>query len=98
MQNVYVILIHWSPDQLKVKELKPFFTIILGYSCEWSKPWLPYNIISPEGTEIDFLAPIHGLQQLTPEPTHPTVKLMICTDVIFIDQLNMAVEEKEEED
>ena len=57
-----------------------------------SKSWLPYDIISPEGTEIDSLATMHGLQQLLSEPTHLLSHSSSCIDLVFTDPQNLAVD------
>ena len=77
-QNGYVTVIYQSPSQTTaeydeflsnlekllnfVKQLPPSFTIILGDFNARSKSWWPDDITSPEGTEIDSLTTVHGLQ------------------------------------
>ena len=85
-QKGYVIVIYWSPCQTTVefdkflsnfeklfnfvKQLQPSFTIKLGDFNVRSKSWWPDDITSPEGTDIDSLTTVHGLQQLISGPTH----------------------------
>ena len=107
-QKGYVIVTYWSPSQttiefnefllnLKkllnfVKQLQRSFTIILGDFNARSKSWLQDDITSPEGTDIDSLTTIHGLQQLIPQPTHLLPHSLSYIDLSFTDQPNLAVD------
>ena len=57
-----------------------------------SKSWWPDDITSPEGTDIDSLTTVHGLQQLISEPTHLLPNSLSCIDLIFTDQPNLVVD------
>ena len=107
-QKGYVIVIYRSPSQTAVefdeflsnlekllnfvKQSQPSFTIILGDFNARSKSWWPDNITSPEGTDINSLATVHGLQQLISEPTHLLPNSLSCIDLIFTDQPNLVVD------
>ena len=67
-----------------VKQLQPSFTIILGDFNARSKSWWPDDITSPEGTDIDSVTTVYGLQQL--------ISLISCIDFICTDQPNLAVD------
>ena len=104
-QKGYVIVIYRSPSQTAVefdeflsnlekllnfvKQLQPSFTMILGDFNARSKSWWPDDITSPEGTDIDSLTTVHGLQQLISEPTHLLPNSLSCTDLIFTNQPNL---------
>ena len=107
-QKGYVIVIYRSPSQTAVefdeflsnlekllnfvKQFQPSFTIILGDFNARSKSWWPDDIISPEGTDIDSLTTVHGLQQLISEPIHLLSNSLSCIDdLIFADQPNLVV-------
>ena len=53
-----------------IKQFRPSFTIILGDFNARSKSWWPEDVTSHEGTHIQSLTTIHGLQQLISDPTH----------------------------
>ena len=107
-QKGYVIVIYRSPSQTAVefdeflsnlekllnfvKQLQPSFTIILGDFNARSKSWWPDDIASPEGTDIDSLTTVHGLQQLISEPTHLLPNSLFCIDLTFTDQPNLVVD------
>ena len=107
-QKGYVIVIYRSPSQTAVefdeflsnlekllnfvKQSQPSFTIILGDFNARSKSWWPDDITSPEGTDIDSLTTVHGLQQLISEPTHLLPNSLSCIDLIFTDQPNLVVD------
>ena len=60
-----------------VKQSQPSFTIILGGFDARSKSWWADDVTSPEGTDIDSLTTVHGLQQLMSEPIHLLPKFII---------------------
>ena len=107
-QKGYVIVIYRSPSQTAVefdeflsnlekllnfvKQSQPSFTIILGDFNARSKSWWPDDITSPEGTDIDSLTTVHGLQQLISEPTHLLPNSLSCIDLTFTDQPNFVVD------
>ena len=107
-QEGYVIVIYCSPCQSTVefdeflsnfenlinfvKGIKPSFTIILGDFNARSKSWWPYDITSPEGTDIDLLTKMHGLHQLISDPTHLLQNFLSSIDLIFSDQPKLAVD------
>ena len=47
---------------------------------------------SPEGTGIDSLTTVHGLQQILSELTHLLPNSLSCIDLIFTVQPNLAVD------
>ena len=71
---------------------QPSFTIVFGNFNARSKSWWPDGITSPEGTDIDSLTTVHGLQQLLSEATHLLPNSLYCIDLIFTDQSKLAVE------
>ena len=75
-----------------VKQSQPSFTIILGGFDARSKSWWADGTTSPEGTDIDSLTTVHGLQQLISEPTHLLPNSLSCIDLIFTDQPNLVVD------
>ena len=50
-----------------------------------------HDITSPEGTDIDSLTTVHGLQQLKSKPTHLLPDSLSCIHLIFTDQPNLVV-------
>ena len=75
-----------------VKQSQPSFTIILGGFDARSKSWWADDITSPEGTDIDSLTTVHGLQQLMSEPIHLLPNSLSCIDLTFTDQPNLVVD------
>ena len=79
-QESYVAVTHQSPSQSitgfdeflshfdkllnHIKLFKPSFAVILGDFNARSKCWWPEDVTSHEGTHIESLATMHGLQQL----------------------------------
>ena len=57
-----------------------------------SKSWWPDDMTSPEGTGIDSLTTVHGLQQILSELTHLLPNSLSCIDLIFTVQPNLAVD------
>ena len=53
-----------------VKVFEPCFTIIMDDFNARSKSWWPDDTTSPERTDIDSLATMHGLHQLISDPIH----------------------------
>ena len=47
---------------------------------------------SPEGTDMDSLATMHGLSQLILDTTHLLPNFLSCIDLIFTDQPNLTVD------
>ena len=74
-----------------IKQFRPSFTIILGDFNARSKSWWPEDVTSHEGTHIESLTTMHGLQQLISDPTHLLPNSSSCIDLIFTDQSNLAV-------
>ena len=66
---------------------KPDFSIILGDFNAKLKSWC-----NSEGTKIDAVTPLYGIQQLISKPTHLLPNSSSCIDLIFIDQLSLAVD------
>ena len=64
-------------------------TILLCSSETW-----PSNddITSFEGSHIDSLTTTYGFHQLISDPTHLLPNSSVCIDLIFTDQLNLAVD------
>ena len=75
-----------------IKQFRPSFTIIIGNFNARSKSWLPDDVTSHEGTHIESLKTMHGLQQLISDPTHLLPNSSSCIDLIFTDQPNLAVD------
>ena len=50
---------------VKFWQFRPSFTIILGNFNARSKSWWPEDVISHEGTHIESLTTMHGLQHLS---------------------------------
>ena len=92
-QKGQVIVIYRSPSQTAVefdeflsnlekllnlvKQFQHSFAIILGDFNARSKSQRPDDVTSPEGTDIDSLTTVHGLQQLMSEPIHLSPKFII---------------------
>ena len=106
-QKGYVVVTYRSPSQSStefdeflsnfdkllnhIKQFRPSFTIILGDFNARSKSWWPEDVTSHEGTHIESLTTMHGLQQLISDPTHLLPNSSSCIDLIFTDQPNLAV-------
>ena len=52
----------------------------------------PDDITTPEGTDLNSLTAVHGLQQLILEPTHLLPNSLSCNDIIFTNQTNLEVD------
>ena len=79
-QKGYVIVTYQSPSQSStefdeflsnfdkllnhIKQFRPSFTIMLGDFNARSKSWWPEDVTSHEGTHIESLTTMHGLQLL----------------------------------
>ena len=75
-----------------VKQLQPFFTIILGdFHARSKSRWLDY-ITSPEGIDIDSLTTVHGLHQPISEPIHLLGNSLSCINLIFTDRPDLVVD------
>ena len=48
--------------------------------------WWPDDVTSHEGTQIEPLTTMHGLQQLVSDPTHLLPNSSSCIDLISTDQ------------
>ena len=106
-QKGYVVVTYRSPSQSStefdeflsnfdkllnhIKQFRPSFTIILGDFNARSKSWWPEDVTSHEGTHIESLTTMHGLQQLISDPTHLLPNSSSCIDLIFTDQPNLTV-------
>ena len=80
-------------DQLlnHIKQFRASFTIILGDFNARFKSWWPEDVTSHEGTHIESLTTMHGLQQLILDPTHLLANSSSCIDLLFTDQPNLPV-------
>ena len=103
-QKGYVVVTYQSPSQAitefdeflsnfdkllnHIKQFRPSFTIILGDFNTRSKSSWADDVTSHEGTQIESLTTMHGLQQLISDPTHLLPNSSSCTDLIFTDQPN----------
>ena len=93
-QSITVFDEFWSNfDKLlnNIKQFRPSFTIILGNFNARSKLWWPEDVTSYEGTQIEPLKTMHGLQQLISDPAHLLPNPSSCIELIFTDQPNLAV-------
>ena len=103
-QKGYVVVTYRSPSQSStefdeflsnfdkllnhIKQFRPSFTIILGDFNARSKSWWPEDVTSHEGTHIESLTTMHGLQQLISDPTHLLPNSSSCIYLTFTDQQN----------
>ena len=85
-QRSYVVVIYWSPSKShneykdfffnlekginQIKQLKSSLTIILDDFNARSNDWWPDDITSPEGSHINSLITLYGLDQLISDATH----------------------------
>ena len=104
----YVAVIYRSPSQSsnefeeflvnfdkllnQVNMLKSSFTVILGDFNARSQSWWSDDITSFEGSHIDSLTTTYGFNQLISDSTHLLPNSSVCIDLIFTDQLNLAVD------
>ena len=75
----------------QIQQFRSPFVVILGDFNAKSKSLWNEDITSNEGSQIDSLATIYGLQQLVSDPTHILPNSSTCTDLIFTDQPNLVV-------
>ena len=104
-QKGYVVVTYRSPSQSStefdeflsnfdkllnhIKQFRPSFTSILGDFNAKSKSWWLEDVTLHEGTHIESLTAMHGLQQLISDPTHLPPNSSSCIDLIFTDQPNL---------
>ena len=107
-QKGYVVLTYRSPSQSitefdeflsnfdkllnHIKQFRPSFIIILGDFNARFKSWWPDDVTSHEGTHVESLTTIHGLQKRISDPNHLLPNSSSCTDLMFTDQPNLAVD------
>ena len=107
-QKGYVVVTYRSPSQSitefdeflsnfdkllnHIKQFRPSFIIILGDFNTRFKSWWPDDVTSHEGTHVESLTTIHGLQKRISDPNHLLPNSSSCTDLMFTDQPNLAVD------
>ena len=72
--------------------LKSSCTDIIGDFNVRSRSWWSDDITSYEGSRIDSLTTTYGFHQLISDPTHLLPNSSSCSDLIFTDQPNPAVD------
>ena len=72
--------------------MKPAFTIILGDFNARSSSWWSSDTTTIEGTRIEALTSLYGLQQIISDPTHILPSSSSCIDLIFTDQPNLVID------
>ena len=67
-----------------IKQFRPSFTIVLGdFNARSKTLWLE-DVTSHEGTYIESLTTMYGLQQLISDPTHLLPDLPSCIDLTLL--------------
>ena len=106
--RLYVTVISRSPNQSsnefeefsinfdklsnQVNMLKSSFTVKIGDFNARSRSWWSNDITSYEGSHIGSLTTRYRFHQLISDPTHLLPNSSSCIDLIFTDQLNLAVD------
>ena len=65
---------------------------MLGNFNARSKSWWPEDVTSHEGTNIESVTIVHGLQQPVSDPTHLLPNSSSCTELIFTDQPSLTLD------
>ena len=75
----------------QIKYLKPTFTEVLGAFNPMSKSRWSENIITNEGSQIEFVATTYWLHQLISDSTHIPTNNSSCISLILTDQPNLVI-------
>ena len=76
----------------EISAFKPDFSIIYSYFNAKSKSWWNSDINTNEGTKIDAVTSLYGLQQIISQSTHVFANSCSCIDLIFTDQPSLVVD------
>ena len=76
----------------QIQQFRSSLVVILGDFNAKSKSWWSEDITSNEGSQIDSLETIYGLQQHILDPVHILPNSSTGIDLIFIDQPNLVVD------
>ena len=63
--------------------LKSSFTVIIGYFSKISKSWWTDGITSYEGSHVESVTTVNGVQQLISDQTHLLPNSSSYTDLIL---------------
>ena len=74
-----------------ISNRNPYLTLLLGDYNARNTKWWHHDITTTEGTQIETIATIYGLQQLIDEPTLIRKNRSSCIDLISTNQSNLIV-------
>ena len=76
----------------QIQQFRSSSAVTLGDFNAKSKSWWNEGITSNEGSQIDSLTTIYGMEQLISDPTHILPNSSTCIDLIFTDQPILVVD------
>ena len=85
-------LVNFDKLLSQVNMVRSSFTVILGDFNARSGSWWSDDITSFEGSYIDSQTTTYGFHQLISDPTNLLPNSFSCIDLIFTEQLNLAVD------
>ena len=104
----YVITLYWSPSQtsdefqsfisnlekllININSFDPHFVILLGDFNAKSKSWSINDTTTEEGTILENLTSLFGLNQLISDQMHILRHSSSCIDLIFVNQPNLVID------
>lgn len=75
----------------QIKNLKSSFTEVFDNFNARSKSWWSEDIVTIEGSKIEFLTTTYGLHQLMSDPNHILSSSSSCIDLIITGQPNLVI-------
>ena len=104
----YVITLYRSPSQtsdefqsfisnlekllININSFDPHFVILPGDFNAKSKSWSINDTATEEGTILENVTSLFGLNQLISDPTHILQHSSSCIDLIFVNQPNLVID------
>ena len=77
---------------ININSFDPHFVILLGDFNAKPKPWSINDTTTEEGTILENLTSLFGLNQLISDPTHILQHSSSCIDLIFVNQPNLVID------
>ena len=101
----YVVTLYRSPSQtsdsfisnlekllINVTNFDPHLVILFGDFNAKLKSWSVNDTITNEGTILENLTSLYGIEQLISDPTHILQHSSSCIDLIFVNQPNLVID------
>ena len=77
---------------ININSFDPHFVILLGDFNAKSKSWSINDTTTEEGTILENVTSLFGLNQLISDPTHILQHSSSCIDLIFVNQPNLVID------